>query len=72
VFTNDLQTLQYQHCDPAVPFAMYAAFPRSDYYEDSAPPRADSRRWTCRRRPGWAEGGQPGMVPTFTMSRSAG
>ena len=41
-----------RHCSilPAgllVPFAMHEAFPRSDYYETSAPPTALSRRRAC-------------------------
>ena len=49
------------------PFAMWPAFPASDYYGDSAPPRAISRRRACPP-PTWLAGGEgsPGMVPTFT------
>jgi hypothetical protein len=38
VFTGDLLACQHRHCELAVPFAMWAAFPPSDYYGDSAPP----------------------------------
>jgi len=50
-----------------VSFAMCAAFPRSDYYETSAPFRAIGWQRACPP-PGWLPGGKgrPGMVPTFT------
>ena len=55
------------------PFAMWPAFPASDYYGGSAPPRAISRRGPARPRP-WQAGGEgsPRTVPTFTMHRSTG
>jgi hypothetical protein len=55
------------------PFAMWPAFPTSDYYEDPVPPpRRQSTTdlpasGLADRRVGGAE-----MVPTFTMNRSAG
>jgi hypothetical protein len=60
--------------NPLGPFAMYAAFPRPDYYGPSAP-RRGYRRTT--RQPAWparkaGQDGNPGTVPTFTRNRSAG
>ena len=51
------------------PFAMWPAFPTSDYYGGSAPSRAISRRRACPP-PAWLAGGEgdPGTVPTFTIA----
>ncbi len=53
-----------RHSSPATanmlsPFAMYVAFPRSDYYEDSAPPRC-CRLTTSLPVPGLAGRGEGG------------
>ena len=51
------------------PFAMYVAFPRSDYYEDSAPiPGSSADDEPARRRPGWARGGRPGRFPRSLLT----
>ncbi len=49
------------------PFAMYVAFPRSDYYEDSVPSQ-DHQLTTSLPAAALAgrRGGRSGMVPTFT------
>jgi hypothetical protein len=68
-----LLSLQNLTCmNPLGPFAMYAAFPRSDYYEPSAPPEALGRRRAFPPPPAWTagRGRKPGVVPTFTMNRS--
>lgn len=56
------------------PFAMYAAFPRSDYYEPSAPPhghRPTTRLPESLRLEGVTHGSRA-VVPTFTVHRSTG
>lgn len=58
---------------PLGPFAMYEAFPRSDYYGPSASPR--SHRQTTRQPGfdalGWGRRlGSFAVVPTFTANRS--
>ena len=49
------------------PFAMYVAFPRSDYYEDSVPSQ-DHQLTTSLPAAALAgrRGGRSEMVPTFT------
>ena len=49
-------------------FAMWPAFPTSDYYEDSAPRRQQSLTM-CAPFSLWSEGAT-GAVPTFTNDRS--
>jgi hypothetical protein len=70
-----LQPLQCLACvNPLGPFAMYAAFPRSDYYGPSAPPRR-RRQTTCLSATAtWPATafGDVRVVPTFTSNRSAG
>jgi hypothetical protein len=44
------------------PFALYAAFPRSDYYEDSAPTLRHRRAW---RLAGCFRSGAQLQVPVF-------
>ena len=47
---------------------MWPAFPASDYYGSSAPPRRHQPATGLPRRPGRAAGeGTAGMVPTFTL-----
>ncbi len=59
--------------NPLLPFAMWSAFPTSDYYGSSAPYRANSRRRTCPLGPPAAiRVGRRGMVPTFTTNHSTG
>jgi hypothetical protein len=49
------------------PFAMYVAFPRSDYYEDSVPyPNHWLSTSLPAATPAGRRGGRSGMVPTFT------
>lgn len=49
------------------PFAMYVAFPRSDYYEDSVPSKVHQLTTSlpAAALAGRREG-RSGMVPTFT------
>jgi hypothetical protein len=55
-------------------FAMWTAFPPSDYYRPSAPPRAISGRRAFPADPpgGRVRGGGCEVVPTFTAFRSSG
>ena len=54
------------------PFPMRSAFPASEYYGDSAPSGAFSRRCTYPTiRPGWPDSGnRHRTVPMFTVVRS--
>ena len=49
---------------------MWTAFPPSDYYADSATPRAHQR--TSRLAGGHRQPGAHGALPTFTMIRLTG
>jgi hypothetical protein len=52
---------------------MWPAFPTSDYYEDSVPPRAISQRQACPPTPWLGIGeGDTEAVPPFTLCRSTG
>jgi hypothetical protein len=46
---------------------MHEAFPRSDYYETSAPPAALSRQRACPLNSGWMPGleGRPRSAPRY-------
>jgi len=62
------------HVNPLGRFAMWTAFPPSDYYRPSAPPRAISGRRAFPADPpgGRVRGGGCEVVPTFTAFRSSG
>jgi hypothetical protein len=63
VFTGNLLPFPSVPAGSLPPFAMWTAFPPSDYYEGSATPVAISRRRACPE-------GRPRTLPTFTTNRS--
>ena len=74
VFTNGISRhSNLLLADLLASFAMWPAFPCSDYYEASAPPRAHRSAAEPVPAPGPAarQPGRPRMVPTFTHVRSA-
>jgi hypothetical protein len=64
----------FRHCSflpfsiPLPPFPMHVAFPRSEYYGDSAPSRTDQPTWAQPQTPCWRRGarGRTGTVPVVT------
>jgi hypothetical protein len=70
-----LRPLQYVACmNPLDPFAMWTAFPPSDYYGSSAPPPNHQQTTRLSATPHLAGRTQRrlGVVPAFTMNRSSG
>jgi hypothetical protein len=73
VFTVVLLTFRPSLLGSLGPFAMYVAFPRSDYYGPSAP-SPGHRQTACFAPSDLVDRkvGDPGAVPTFTTDRLAG
>ena len=73
VFTVVLLIFQPVHCGLLAPFAMWPAFPTSDYYRASVPSRLQqpTAGLPVTGLAGRCEG-ETEMVPTFTTIRSTG
>ncbi len=74
VFTGDLLTFQPVPASLLPPLAMWPAFPASDYYGGSAPPRSHQLTTGLPvQRPGWPPArATPGWFPRSLRNRSAG